>query len=118
VIVLVILANGAEAAPHAAAQATAAPTAAAATPAATLTFGPGAFNLNPTTGLADLSGYQAKLKIDFNGKDGGQTSQWTETFELLANAKPSARHRTATFKVKSPAGDYISPWSAARNGVL
>src|SRR5438067_12869662 len=112
-IVLAILIGGQRAVPQAAGQATA-----AATPAATMSVGPGSFSLEPRTGLADLSGYQATLRVDFKGKEGGQASQWTETLELLASGKPAARALTATFKGKAPAAASIEPWSAAMNGVF
>jgi hypothetical protein len=105
-------------APQAAGQATAAPTTSVGTPAADLTFGPGAFNLHPAVGLADLSGYQATFSLDFKGKAGGQDNPWTEKLVLLANSKPAVRALTATFKGKAPAADYVAPWSATRGGMF
>jgi hypothetical protein len=118
VIVFALLASVPAAAPQAAGQATAAPTASVGTPADVITFGPGSFNLRPVSGLADLSSYQATLSIDFKGKEGGQASQWTEKFVLLASSKPAVRALTATFKGKAPAAEFIAPWSAAMNGVF
>src|SRR5690349_5393400 len=92
-VVLLILAGGERGAPHAEGQATAA----VATPAATLTFGPGPFNLQPITGLAELSGYQATLNVDFTGNESGQPNPWTQTLTLLVRGKPSARALTAIF---------------------
>jgi hypothetical protein len=117
-IVFVILAGMPGATPQAAGQVTAAPTAAATTSAITITFGPGSFNLQPTAGLADLSGYQATFNLDFKGKEGGQDNPWTEKLVLLANAKPAVRALTATFKGKAPAADYIAPWSATKGGLF
>jgi hypothetical protein len=116
--VFAMLAGIPGAVPQAAGQATAAPTAAATTSAITITFGPGAFKLQPTVGLADLSGYQATFSLDFKGKEGGQDNSWTEKLVLLANAKPAVRALTATFKGKAPASDYIAPWSATRGGLF
>jgi hypothetical protein len=112
-VVLMMLAGGSRTAPQANGQATT-----AATPAAELTFGPGSFNLQPTMGLADLSGYQSTLKIDFNGNEDGQPNFWTETMAILSRGKPSARALTATFKGKAPAAAYVAPWSAAINGMF
>jgi hypothetical protein len=117
-IVLAILAGGPGAAPQAAGQATAAPTTSVATDAIEVTFGPGSFNLQLLTGLADLSGYQATLRVDFKGKEGGNSSTWSETLELLVRRKPSARVLKATFKGNAPVAAYIAPWSAAMNGVF
>src|SRR6478672_4710596 len=94
-IVLAILASGSAAVRQAGGQATAAPTAAVGTEAVgteavDVTFGPGSFNLQPLTGLADLSGYQASLRVDFKGKEGGKSSTWTETLALVVRSKPSA----------------------------
>ncbi len=117
-IVLLILAGAPGATPQAAGQATAAATASAATPATQDTFGPGSFNLQPATGLADLSGYQATLSIDFKGNEGGKSNPWTETFQLLVRGKPLARALTATFKGSAPAAAYIASWSASMNGMF
>lgn len=116
-IAFTLLAGAPGTAPQAARQATAAATDSAATPVV-ITFGPGSFNLQPASSLADLSGYQAALSLDFNGKEDGKASQWTETLVLLATAKPPARALTAKFKGKAPAADYVAPWSATQNGVF
>ncbi len=117
ILVLAILASGQGAAPSAATQATAAATGQAATPAA-VTFGPGTFNLQPSTGLTDLSGYQAALQVDFKGNEGGKPNPWTETLTLLVQGKPSARALTATFKGNAPVAAFIPPWSAVMNGMF
>jgi hypothetical protein len=117
-IMLAILAIGAGAVRQADGQATAAPTASVPTDAIEVTFGPGPFKLQPLTGLADLSGYQASLRVDFKGKEGGKASTWTETLALVVRGKPSARVLTATFKGNAPSAAYIEPWSAAMNGVF
>ncbi len=115
-LVLVILGSGAGVAPHAAEQATTA-TASAGTLAA-ITFGPGAFNLQPSTGLADLKGYRATLSIDFKGNTGGQSNPWSEKLEILVQGKPSARALTATFKGKAPLTASVPSWSAVMNGMF
>ncbi len=112
-LILVILAGGAGVASQAAGQATAARTEAVGTPVAAPTFGPGSFNLDPTSGLTDLSSYQAMLKVDFQGKP----NPWTETLTLLASGKPSVRALTAMYKGNAPAAAYVVPWSATMNGV-
>jgi hypothetical protein len=117
-IVFAMLVGVPGAAPRAAGQATAAATASVGAPAANLTFGTGSFNLQPTVGLADLSGYQATFSLDFKGKEGGQDSAWNEKLVLLASAKPAVRALTATFKGKAPAADYIVPWSATKGGMF
>ncbi len=117
-IVLAILVVGPRVAPQAAGQATATATASAANPVGKRTFGPGSFNLQPATGLADLSGYQATLTMDFKGNEDGKSNPWTETFDLLVGGKPSARALTATFKGNAPATAFIAPWSAAMNGMF
>jgi hypothetical protein len=117
-LALMLLFGGSGAAPQAAAQATPAATASGNIAAESLTFGPGSFNLQRTAGLAELSGYQASLRVDFKGKEGGQASPWTETFDLLASGKPAARALTATFKGKAPAAEYVPLWSATMNGAL
>ncbi len=117
-LMLAMLAGGSGAASQADEQATPAPTEGVGTPAATLTFGPGSFNLDPATGLAALSGYQATLKIDFQGNTGGKPNPWTETFSLLANAKPPARALTVTVKGNVPDAANIAPWTAAMNGMF
>src|SRR5260221_1856412 len=117
-IVLAILASGAGAVRQAAGQATAAPTASVGTAAVDVTFGPGSFNLKPLTGLVDLSGYQASLRVDFKGNEAGKSSTWTETLALVVRGKPSARALTATFKGNAPAAAYIEPWSAVMSGVF
>jgi len=117
VLVLVILASGTALAPHAAEQATAVATDSPATPAAT-TFGPGSFNLQPSTGLADLKGYQATLNIDFKGNMGGQPNPWSETLAILVRGKPTARALTATYKGKAPLAASVLAWSAAMNGMF
>jgi hypothetical protein len=116
-IVLAVVGGGSSTVPQAAGQATATATASAAMPAV-ITFGPGSFILRRASGLGDLGGYQATLKVDFNGNEGGKPNPWTETFELLVRGKPSARALTATFKGKAPAAAFTAPWSAVMNGMF
>jgi hypothetical protein len=116
-MVLALLSGRLGAEPYIAAQATPTATASGDVSAESLAFGTGSFNLQRTAGLADLSGYQASLRVDFKGKEGGQASQWTETFDLVASSNPAARALTATFKGKAPAAEYVPLWSATMNGV-
>src|SRR5262249_23778381 len=119
-LMLAILADGSRTASQGTEQPTAAPTQAqaAATSAATLTVGAGSFNLQPTVGLADLSSYQATLKMDFQGNTAGKADPWTETQTLLASAKPPARALTVTVKGNVPGAAGIAAWSALMNGMF
>jgi hypothetical protein len=58
-------------------------------------FGPGSFDLpDPTTGLADLSSYQATLTLAFDGTKDGQPEAWTLTKTIAVSGDPAARSST------------------------
>ena len=58
-------------------------------------FGPGSFNLMSTSsGLSNLSNYQAKLILSFDGTNKGQPDQWSHTYTMLVRQIPAARQLT------------------------
>lgn len=58
----------------------------------TLVLGPGPVDFpDPAAGLAALASYKATLSLSFNGTEGGQASQWSQTYVLLATSAPLAR---------------------------
>ncbi len=68
------------------------PTAVPATPTAETQRGPGSFDLSdPATGLGDLPGYQAVLRMVFDGTRDGQSYHAEKAFSVLHSAADSAR---------------------------
>jgi len=60
-----------------------------------VSFGSGSFvYTNPRTGLAELSSYQARLIISFEGSRDGQPQQWSTTYTMLTTGDPQARQLT------------------------
>lgn len=65
-------------------------------------YGPGTFNLlAPASQLAELSAYRSTLIMSFTGTESGQTSEWSNTYEMITSGDPAARQLTYT----SPTGD-------------
>ena len=66
--------------------------AASAEPTPAAQRGPGDFDLlDPAAGLQDLEGYQAVLKMDFNGTLDGQAYSVSKTYTLTVRRDPPAR---------------------------
>jgi len=59
--------------------------------------GPGSFFfVDRSAGLSGLSSYTATLTVSFEGTEGGQTNNWTGTYDLVHTQDPSARALTFT----------------------
>lgn len=77
-------------------------------------FGPGPFNLvNPTMGLAELSGYKAELTLSFDGTQAGQPSQWAHIYVMLASQEPATHQIT----IEAAGGALAPVFMAEVNGV-
>jgi len=55
-------------------------------------LGPGSFNYpDPRAGLADLSGYTSSLTTSFEGRENGQSVQWSHVYVMRYSKDPLAR---------------------------